>query len=317
MLGLKRRDRRTYGGRKFVPSVLGGLAGARLEGRSLAAPAIWRRPAVDPLSLNDLCHASWGLGSASGVLGAAGGGQHQATFIDPITLDVTQVTMLVSTGAEAVDLENPAAPAAPIGQYAVSFNTFDTIQITASGNEATVQPFLDTAWEVNRNYLLANDGGGQSGPATLQETLTVIFQPGSNADNTGVNVFMNMHGSLVTGTTTVTWDNGGRGADGESISTVTINGEGISRDVWDPGTTTGTINTPNGSVDYAWNDNQLTVIATPNLGTLPAATRNPDGTVNGNPWGASLYGQLQIQAQTAGGGTRDVTYSAHFDALIV
>jgi hypothetical protein len=323
MLSAKERSRRAYRGRKFVPSSPDGLPGARLEARALTAPAIWRRPLADPLSANDRCRAVWGTGSGSGVMSAGGAGWTTTHFENwqswdpmapPVLISVTDVKLTSMAGAEAVDLPNTEAPDEPIGNTAVSFNTFTSMQAEVTGPDWFVQNSLDAQAQVVREYLLAEDFLGPSGPATLQETFSVDFiQPTNNGNGLWVNV--ELVGYINSGNWNVTYNSLQGG--GNTISTVAINGNALIAPP--PGTvSTGTINLPGGQAfAYAWSATDLVVTVTTPVGNLPLAVRNPNGTVTGNAWRVDMGNSILVAAESRGGGNSFTNVGAQYDAYFI
>ena len=219
MLDLRpRRAHRRPPNRKLVPSNPLGEGGGRLEGRSMAAPALWMQPfppggflnqatgtvnATEPRPmLPPICASGWGQGLFSGI--------GTATLINdvptitvpnpnggpPMVFPGVTYTMTGYASARVIDLSNPGNGSgfANIGNYGVSALTSNVVTWSTVGNisSPTVFDTMNTTAAWSRAYFLADSDQAPAGsppgtwtnyaaPNWLVENYSVTYAgPGPN-----------------------------------------------------------------------------------------------------------------------------------------
>jgi len=211
MMVLMRRRRHYTPLRKFVPAVAGSPAGAILEGRSLAAPALGMQPLP---AINSAFSQidGWGMGGQVGgdilpqsSLPAMSVGAINGTLINNIpatsgydwmtgqtvTNPGSTFTMLGQGFAQVLDFPNPGngSGSGNVGNVVVSAVTSDKIVWTATGAQANLVDEMGVASGWTRAYTMADSTAAPAGsgpgavitynspPMFLKETYSVQYVP--------------------------------------------------------------------------------------------------------------------------------------------
>jgi len=297
MLGHFSQAAQKHRSTKFVPSFSANASGGLLEARALTAPAIFRRPPTDLLSLQDKLTAD-----ASGQ--ATDDGLNTASNHGQVTNGTT--TGSATSAINAIDLVNPSPPADPIGTAQVSFGASDQNMITGTGSGGGVS--LTSGTRFLRHYVLADtDLAGDSG-ASVTERFTVDYlAPAISGNTLGVGIATpGLTIGVAFGTGWTVNIGGANGAGNVGIFNTVTNGR------------SGTITLGSEVINYSVTANfsgvSLTVTETSPVGALPGAGTNPDGTGKGLAWTVDYDDTMILTGNMSDSDTLTTSYQLDISA---
>lgn len=261
ILTKRRKEKRRESG--FVPTMSGISGYGQLEARALTAPAIFRRPPGDPLGANDNVNAAV---SNQPVDAQVGPTAHAA---GPTSNGGT--TGIASSDIVVVDLVNPGPPSAPVGTGSVNFSKENQVTIASNG----IDPIsIGAGSGINRAWVIADTDTGNGQEVTVTERYEMHF--GVTGDSSAP---LPGFGSTLMGP-------------GLKVSAtpfnVTINNLTFTSSV------TGGSGPLTYQINIAPNGTSMDVICerTTNIGILPLAGTNPNGSAVGVPWTVWSHDQV-------------------------
>jgi hypothetical protein len=307
---IKRHEKRQS--KNFVPSSPGGYSGARLEGRALVAAAIWRRTPGDPLRDPDNVTAQAGN---TPTVNTADSGTVNAAEVDAATgPDGSTLSITASSTSQIVDLDDPAAPAAPIGNFAVSMNATSALGWSGTGTGATPVVNSGAGGNGSRAYVLADDGTGAAGTSyTLTEHFDVTYSSSGTGAILNANAGIDTAGLGIQVTGANQLNNLQIGTTNIALGTTTVSGTVNLNGAFGGG---GNPFQQTGSVSYGGTSGGVDLTITRTVGTLPTIARDPTtGFVVGVPFDVAYNAGIGIA--TAGGQSSGLaTMSLHYDASL-
>ncbi len=271
----------------FVPDWSARSDWGRLEGRSLAAPAIYLLgPPMDPPGTGDFVYAGTGSSSDTEV--------QSATSSSAVTSGTT--TGVAKADIGVLDLQEPTPPASPVGQYGISFASSVVETIAGTGNGMVG---LGAGTTLSRSYVLADSNGTGDTAAYVTEKFTLQYTnptssigllqaslttPGLSVTATVGNVTIGVGNTILFQTAEVPT---GKGSDTITFGLETIKFSASATNAGD----------------------SVNVTETQPVGALPGAGWNSNGTAVGVPWGVNYSGGIGIYGTMNDGNTLKSTYS--------
>jgi len=214
----------------------------------------------------------------------------------------TTFTVSAFGTVEFVDLDDPAPPANPVGNFVIEANTTDTLQMNTTGSIPFILNTQNVSSGGTHTYVLADDSLSPA-PTTLVEHYTVNFTPstGPGIPEMGANLVTN---SLPGAGIAVQGNFSG-------IVGVTVGGPTTFLSQGDNNTLT----LPNGStLDYSFNTQSVDITITTPLAALPSAATNPP---SGVLWPVTIGSIVGDPAMSNPGGSDMTSVSTHYDARFV
>jgi hypothetical protein len=294
-------------GIKFTPSAASGSTGAKLEERSLAAPAVFYQPTPTPVLGVDWIQATAGGGGQSGTTGnqivntgTASATSHTTGF-GPLGTGYTQ------TGSAMSQLVGTPDPGRgnPIGNSTMGINT--ALNVGFGSSQEAIGNFSSLEAQGRIPFQLANTPAiPTGGPVMIVEHFNVTYSPdkstpGQNANNTNVTVTIGSPGFTVALQGVDSWSN------------VTVGG--VNETTRPTGTITG-FGAFGSTITYGFSADAFTAtIDTPATGILPNSARLASGALTGIAWPVnwdSRLGLFRISGQGGGNGALS-NLTTHYD----
>lgn len=187
------------------------------------------------------------------------------------------VAVLGQSSIIVIDLPNPAAPADPVGTYAASFATDETLTVVSSTADGVVA--LNVGTTVSRAYVLADNAVAGDTAAYVTETFTLGYTAPIAGSIEVMNANLNTPGLTIAANVNFVSVGGGGAA------AVTFNGASSGS-----GTITHGLETITYSASISLAGVFVSAKETMPVGALPGAGSNSDGTATGVPWNVQ-YGE--------------------------
>lgn len=247
----------------FVPTMSGMSGYGPLEARALTAPAIFRRPPGDPLGAND---SIW-----AGVANQPMDVQVSPTAHAAGPTSNGGTNGIASADIAVVDLINPGPPSAPVGTGSVNVSTTNQVTVASNG----IDPIsINAGSGLRRDWVIADTNTGNGPSVTVTEKFEMHF--GATGDNAAPLPFFSS--ALVGPGLNVT----------ATPFNVAINNLNFTSSV------TGGSGPLTYQINIAPNGRSMDVICerTTNIGILPLAGTNPNGSAVGVPWSVWFTAQV-------------------------